>query len=322
MSEPRVSVLLVSRDGERFLDAALDGLAAQTYRDFEVIAVDDGSSDGTAARFEAFAARHPRVRPLRTTGIGLAAALAHAAQHARGELLARHDDDDRSLPERFARQVGYLDAHPEVGVLGTAADVIDAEGRRLSSYPVPLSPGAIRAAARRVPPFVHGSVMMRRDPYRHAGGYRAAFGASQDLDLWFRWPADSAMANLAEPLYQWRMHPGSVFGRARERQLFFAALAREFAAERRELGADSYALLERDPRPEAFLAAYSRAGPLRLRLGEAYVREGRVAEARRLLAIAMRAPGSRAAALGWWLLSWPVAFTPRAARARLAEATA
>ena len=317
---PRVSVLLASRDGERHLDESLASLAAQTFPEVEVVAVDDGSHDRTGERLERFAREHPRARVLHTHGIGLSGALALAAKEARGELLARQDDDDVSRPERFARQVQFLDEHPTTAVVGTATEVIDESGRSTGAYPVPIAPDAIRRVTRRAPPFVHGSVMMRRAEYERAGGYRAAFRASQDLDLWLRMRPE-AFANLHEPLYLWRRHAASVFARARVRQLFFAAVACEFAAERAAGGGDSYALLERMTDPDAFLASYPRAASLRFRLGEAYVREGRVAEARRFLAGAMGSPDARLKALAWWLLSWPVALTPRAARARAAEAS-
>ncbi|HEU4724472.1 MAG TPA: glycosyltransferase, partial [Candidatus Eisenbacteria bacterium] len=223
---PLVSVLLSSRNGARYLDEALASLASQTYPEVEIIAVDDGSTDATSDILARFAARHGRTRLLRTEGIGLAAALHRAAGGATGAFLARQDDDDRSDPERFTKQVRFLHVHPEVGVVGTAATRIDAEGRMLGPYPVPQTRAAIAAALRRGTPFVHGSVMIRREAYEASGGYRAAFLAAQDVDLWLRMPPGAELANLPEPLYAWREHPGGVFARARDRQLFFASVAR------------------------------------------------------------------------------------------------
>jgi glycosyltransferase involved in cell wall biosynthesis len=319
---PRVSVLIASRDGERFLEAALASLAAQTLRDVEVIAVDDGSRDRTASILERFACEHPSARVLRTPGLGLAGALAAAAREARAPLLARHDDDDLSRPERLARQVEFLDRHPGIGVLGTAAVVIDERGEAQGEYPVPRDDAGTKHMLRRAPPFVHGSVVMRRELYERAGGYRAAFRASQDYDLWLRMADLATFANLGESLYAWRRHPGGVFARDRGRQVFHAAVARAFDEERRATGADAIALLERAGDAEALYAAYPRRDRLAFFLGEALVREGRVLEARAWLARAMRAPRSAAAALAWWLLSVPVAWTPRAARARAADAAA
>jgi glycosyltransferase involved in cell wall biosynthesis len=307
-----VSVVLASRDGERFLPEALASLAAQTWPRVEILAVDDGSTDGTGRLLEAFAAAHPSARVLRTAGVGAAAARARALEGARGAFVALQDDDDVSHPERLERQVRHLLAHPGTALLGTAADVIDEDGARVGPHPVPLGAAAIRRRLRRAPPFVHGSVMMRREAYLAAGGYRAPFRAAEDYDLYLRVPADAVLENLPDTLYAWRRHPGNSYARARADHLFFLATARAFHAERRRTGGDSLRLLADSPDRDAFLAAYPMAGRLLVCLGEAYVREGRVGEARAFLRRAMRHTGARAAALAWWALSFGVALTPRA----------
>jgi glycosyltransferase involved in cell wall biosynthesis len=313
---PLVSVLLSSRDGARYLEAALESLAAQSYRNLEIVAVDDGSTDGTPAILEKFAARDGRTRLLHAEGIGLAAALHRAAGEARGTLLARQDDDDLSSPERIERQVRFLHLHPEVGVVGTAATRIDEAGSTIGPYPVPLDPASIAASLRSGTPFVHGSVMMSREAYDASGGYRAAFLAAQDVDLWLRMPKEFQLANLPEPLYAWREHPGGVFARLRDQQLFFAATARAFAEERRRGGADSISLLEAAETPEEFLERYPRADRVLLRLGTMLVREGRTEEARETLRRAGKAPRSAAEAAAWRLLSYPVEWSPRGRKAR------
>ena len=315
MSAPRVSVLLASRDGQRHLGAALASIAAQTWPDVELIAVDDGSRDGTPGILAGFAEQHPRTVVLTTPGVGLAGALALAAKHATGDLLARHDDDDGSLPDRLEWQVRWLQDRPDIGVVGTGAEVIDDSGRTIGTYPVPLHSGAIRRMLRRAPPFVHGSVMMRRECYERIGGYRAAFGAAQDFDLWLRVPPEFGLANLPERLYRWRRHPRGVFSRARDRQLFFAAVARAFFDERKDGHPDSVELLDAAIDPQRFLDGYAHADRAALYLGEAYVREGRPAEGRRWLGRALASPRTRARALAWWSLSLPAALTPRARRA-------
>lgn len=313
---PLVSVLLATRNGSRYLEESLASLAAQTYPALEIVLVDDGSTDRTPAVLSAFAGTRPNVRVLRTEGIGLAGALALAATHARGEYLARQDDDDRSHPERIARQAAALASRPQVAVLGTAATRIDAEGNRDGAYPVFTEPSAIRRTLRRATPFVHGSVMMRRDAYDRAGGYRAPFRASQDYDLWLRLPGDAGLGNLPDALYEWRLHPGGVFSRARGDQLYYSAVARAFADERRAEGRDSIALLESVPEPERFLERYAHAGRLALHLGEIHAREGLGREARRYLNLALADPRSRSEAIPWWLLTWGLPLTPRGRRAR------
>lgn len=314
---PLVSVLLSTRDGARYLEESLASLAAQTYPNVEVVAVDDGSSDASPEILARFASAHPRTRLLRTEGIGLAAALHRAAGEATGLLLARQDDDDRSHPERFERQVRFFHVHGDVGVAGTTATRIGENGETLGPYPVPLTPRAIAAALKRGTPFVHGSVMIRREAYEASGGYRAAFGAAQDVDLWLRMPREFRFANLDQPLYEWRAHPGGVFARARDRQLFFGAAARAFAEERRARGSngrDSVALLDRAETTEAFLETYRRRDRVERHWAESLVREGRVAEARAMLRRSMRSPRSTGEAALWWAVSWPAGLLPRARR--------
>jgi glycosyltransferase involved in cell wall biosynthesis len=297
-------------------EAHVRGVAERTRVQLDhVLVVDDGSTDATGAILAAFASKHPNARALRAEGIGLAAALSLAARHARGELFARQDDDDRSRPARLMKQVQHLLAHAEISVLGTGASIIDEGGRTLSPYPLPMTAEAIRNTLRRGVPFVHGSVMMRRAAYEKAGGYRACFRASQDFDLWLRMAPDAGFANLDEPLYEWRLHAAGVFSRAREAQLFYSSVARAFAEERRDGGVDSTALLAQDPDPDRFLAAYPRAGRLAFLLGETYAREGRAAESRRFFAHALRDPRSRGSALPYWLLTLALPFTPRGRRA-------
>jgi len=315
---PLVSVLLASRDGARYLGETLAGLAAQTWPHVEIVAVDDGSSDETPAIFARFAASHPRARVIRTPGLGVAGALARAAGEASGDYFARHDDDDHSRPERLERQVSFLEAHPEIAVVGSAADIVDEAGARAGAYALPLTPQAIRRVARRDPPFVGGAVMMRRTAYEQAGGYRAAFRMSEDLDLWLRMDP-ATFANLREPLYAWRRHGRSQTARGRATMLDCAAIARAFAEERRDTGRDSYALLERARDRTELLAAYPRAGRLLLQLAIAYLRDGRVAEARGFAQRALAHPGARTEAAALWLASFAVALTPRAARARRAS---
>jgi glycosyltransferase involved in cell wall biosynthesis len=309
---PLVSVVLASRNGERYLAESLASLAAQTWPHVELLLVDDGSTDSTGPLLERFAAVHPNARVFHAAGVGAAAARALALAGARGEFLTLQDDDDRSHPERLERQVRHLLAHPGIQLLGTAAETIDEEGAVVAGYPVPLGQDAIARTLRRAPAFVHGSVMMRRDAYRAAGGYRAPFRAAEDYDLYLRMPAGAGLANLPEPLYAWRRHAGNSFARARNDHLFFLAVARAFRDERAATGRDSIEALAGAQSPEAFLDAYRFPGRLLFYLGEAYTREGRVAEARRYLRRSIPHRDTRTAALGWWALSFGMGLARRA----------
>ncbi|MBI1964194.1 MAG: glycosyltransferase [Candidatus Rokubacteria bacterium] len=208
MTAPAVSVLMGVHDGEPWVGAAVASVLAQTAPDLELIVVDDGSTDGTPATLAAV--RDPRLVVVRQAREGLTRALNRALRLARAPLLARLDADDLALPERLARQREFLDAHPEVGLLGTGAREVDAEGREVGRVAPPADDAAIRRALIRGNPFVHSSVMLRRSALDAAGGYDERLAVAQDYDLWMRLSRVTRLANLAEPLVVRRLVPGRV----------------------------------------------------------------------------------------------------------------
>ncbi|MFN3776080.1 glycosyltransferase family 2 protein [Sphingomonas parapaucimobilis] len=136
MTSPRITVALSVYNNAGYLAQALDSILAQTFADFELVIVDDGSTDGSAAIIDCYAATDPRIRVIRQANQGLVASLNHIMAVARGPYIARMDGDDVALPERFARQVGFLDANPDHGVIGTQIWTIDARGHHRSEQPV------------------------------------------------------------------------------------------------------------------------------------------------------------------------------------------
>ena len=219
-ADPLVSVLLPVWNGERFLRAAIDSITAQTYGAFELIVIDDGSSDDSLAIAREAAAYDRRIVVLPLPHHGLPAALNAGIAAARGLYLARMDADDCAMPARLAQQVAHLDAHPRCVVVGGAVEVVDAYETRLGVVRFPLAHAAIvDALAAGRSGFAHPAVLMRREPVVAAGGYRGSAFPSEDLDLWFRLTHHGEFANLDEPLLQYRRHPGAVGVRERGRQL-------------------------------------------------------------------------------------------------------
>src|SRR5690348_807400 len=186
---PRVSVLLPVRNAAPWLAASLASLARQTLGDHEVIAVDDGSSDGSGALLERAAARDRRVRVLHTPPRGLPAALATALAAARAPLIARHDADDVSHRERLAAQAAHLAAHPRVAVVGARLRLFPAAAtgagmRRWARWHnALLDHAAMRRDALIDSPLAHGTALLRRGPLEAAGGWRER-GWAEDMDLW------------------------------------------------------------------------------------------------------------------------------------------
>lgn len=209
VDRPCVSVLMAVRDGGSYLAEALASIRTQSLREWELVVVDDGSTDGTAGELAAAAQADARIRVFRQERLGLVAALNRAVTEARGEFLARMDADDRAHPERLVRQLEFLQAHPEVGVLGTA---VQRFGAAVGVWERPVDDATIRAALLFEAPLAHPTVMLRRSAWTAAavGAYREEFRAAEDIDLWERLAPHTRFANLAEPLLEYRVHAAQV----------------------------------------------------------------------------------------------------------------
>jgi hypothetical protein len=183
----------------------------------------------------AYAAEDCRVRLLRSGGRGISAALNAGMAAARGEYLVRMDADDRSAPERIARQVEFLERHGQWVGVGSHARLID--GRGLPSG-VRRAPAAVCSVAEGIGLGVimlHPTACLRLAPVRAVGGYRAQFDGAEDLDLWLRLLAVGGLANIPEPLLDYRIHDRQQTSTARDRGMVAAFLA-AFWAYRRMTG--------------------------------------------------------------------------------------
>ena len=213
---PRVSVLLPVRDAAATLRACLDSLAAQTLGDHEVVAVDDGSEDGSAELLLARARADPRLRVVRIPRRGLVGALGVALAEARAPLVARMDADDVARPPRLALQVARLEQDPAVDVLGCRVALAPSPGavvgegmRAYVDWQNALVDHDAMARDRFVEsPLVHPSVAMRTATLRRLGGWRD-FDGPEDHDLWLRgFDAGLLFAKLDETLLDWRDSAG------------------------------------------------------------------------------------------------------------------
>jgi GT2 family glycosyltransferase len=206
-SSPTISVLIPVWHAVRFLPAALDSVLAQTFADFEVVAIDDGTSDGSAEVLAAFAARDSRVRMVRQENRGIVASLNRALELARAPFVARMDHDDVSRPDRFAKQIAYLRQHPDVAAVSGAMDVIDQEGIYLRTEEFPTLPAAVESELMYRNCVCHPAVMARTEALRKVGGYRKNAQFAEDYDLWLRLSEVGQMANLPDVLLSYRVHP-------------------------------------------------------------------------------------------------------------------
>ncbi|MYZ47745.1 glycosyltransferase family 2 protein [Propylenella binzhouense] len=222
---PEVSVVMPVRNAAPFLAPALRSILEQTGVKFELIAVDDGSSDGSSAILADFAASHGNMHVIPGEGRGISRALNRGIAAASAPLVARMDADDIALPGRVARQCAHLAAHPDLGVLGTQAQAIDEAGRPTRRMHVPVGPGRVRRALDISSALIHPSVMMRRQLLLAAGGYRPAFDGAEDYDLWLRLADATQIDNLPDTLLLYRRHGSQASTARRFRQARLAALA-------------------------------------------------------------------------------------------------
>lgn len=206
MTLPAISVVMAVYNCDPWIAEAVTSVTRQTFADFELIVVDDGSTDQTAARLEQ--ERDSRLKVIKQPRAGQTPALNRALGMATAPLLARMDGDDVALPERLARQAAFLKSHPEVGLLGTGGHEIEPSGAIVSTVVPPAEDKAIRRTLIRRNPFIHSSVMMRRAVLDAVGLYDERFAVAQDYDLWLRMSRVTRMANLPEPLVLRRLAPG------------------------------------------------------------------------------------------------------------------
>jgi glycosyltransferase involved in cell wall biosynthesis len=234
MSSPAVSVLMPVYNARRYLAEAVESVLAQSFADFELIAVDDGSTDRSGRILRRFARRDPRVRVVSHENRGLVASLNEMIGLARGELLARMDTDDVSLPERFALQVDYLRDHPDVVCVGGRTHWIDERGFIFMDYGVASEDEEIQElllSGRNC--FIHPSVMMRRDAVLAVGGYDPEMKEGEDFDLWLRLGERGRLAILEDFVVKYRVHGKSMCYAAVGKHGYYARLACENAWRRR-----------------------------------------------------------------------------------------
>jgi hypothetical protein len=215
---PLVSVLMSVYNNAPTLRAALDSVLAQTFPDFEFIIIEDGSTDVSKAIIQRYP--DPRLVVIENErNLGLTAALNVGLHRAGGAYVARMDADDVALPTRLEKQVAYLEQHPEAGILGTAAEVIDVAGNAQGVARRPQDDLSIRWMSLLANPFLHPTVMFRRALLvEHRLQYDERFNTTQDYDLWCRLLEYTQGTNLAEPLLQYRLSHG-ITGEHRQSQL-------------------------------------------------------------------------------------------------------
>lgn len=205
---PRVSILLTCYNHIAYLPAALEGVRAQTYRDYEIIAIDDGSTDGTRQ----WLSQQPDVRCVfNETNLGTYATLNVGLEKAAGELIAVLNDDDVWLPGKLERQVELLDSNSQVGLVHTGGHFIDGEGKRREGNPLgfefpTFQTGDILLGLVYENKIIASAALARRACFDDLGGFNPLYFGSGDWEMWFRIAEKWLVGFVDEPLTLYRVH--------------------------------------------------------------------------------------------------------------------
>jgi glycosyltransferase involved in cell wall biosynthesis len=207
---PRVSVLLPVYNCPAYVGAAIESILNQTFEDFELLIIDDGSTDDTPQVLSRY--NDIRIRHIRQENRGLVDTLNLGISLSQGQYIARQDADDISYPSRFEKQVAFFESHPECNLLGTWAQIYEGEKPSERFHRHPIEDGEIKYNLLFNNPFVHSSVMFRKSVFLQVESYTTdpAFKLVEDYELWSRISRIGMVANLPEVLVNYREVSGSL----------------------------------------------------------------------------------------------------------------
>jgi glycosyltransferase involved in cell wall biosynthesis len=208
--QPSVSVVLPVYNCTAYVGEAIESILAQTHADFELIVIDDGSTDDTPRIVQRH--RDPRLRFYSQANRGLAATLNRGIELANGRYIARQDQDDISRPERLRRQAAFLDAHPHCALVGTWAEIWVGRTPTDRVHRHPSENAVLQYELLLDNPFVHSSVMLRKEALEAVGNYSTDRERQppEDFELWSRIARKYEVANVPETLHVYREVPGSM----------------------------------------------------------------------------------------------------------------
>jgi len=225
---PLVSVIMPVYNAERFVKEAIKSILDQTYVDFELIIVNDGSTDKSEDIIKTVT--DPRIRLISQSNAGIIGALNAGLKVAQGTYIARMDADDISEPTRLEKQVTFLRGHPDIALCGTWAKTINDSGEETGIYDYPPTMHAkIKRAMLRYNPFIHPSVMFAKQAIEKVGPYRQGHKHAEDYELWTRMVSQFKTANIPEQLLRYRITSDSITQRHGWAMIRKAAIVRILA---------------------------------------------------------------------------------------------
>jgi glycosyltransferase involved in cell wall biosynthesis len=247
--QPACSVILPVYNAGKYLHDAIESVLRQSFTDFELLLLNDGSTDASLQCLESFAAQDPRCHVHSWPNRGLIATLNEGIRLARADIIMRMDADDVCYPLRFEKQMAFLDAHPECVAVGARVRLIDPDGQPLRVFTDAVDHEVIDTAhmSGKGGAIPHPSVAMRKAAIISCGAYRPDYPHAEDIDLFLRLAEIGRLANLPEVLLDYRQHPGSIGYKHAEAQRDSARRAVLEARRRRGLELSDWPVADAEP---------------------------------------------------------------------------
>lgn len=243
---PLVSILMPVYNGREYLRPAIDSLLAQTFKDFELLVVNDGSKDDSQDIIDSY--KDPRIVSIKQENQGVARSLNNGLNVAKGKYIRRHDADDISTPDSLQIQVDFLESHPEYVMVCNQQAFMTSNGKIAKKHRVPNSRFFEGKKFKELnfddfnvsssSPVVHGTACYRKKEVLDLGSYRPEFIVSEDNDLWLRILEKHKIVILNECTYFMRIHGGSATHFHAAKIKYFRHLLVEYSKQRRESGSD------------------------------------------------------------------------------------
>ena len=231
-NHPVVSVIMNVYNSQKYLEAAIKSIISQTYKNFEFIIIDDGSTDDSYKIINKWAKKDTRIIAKKQKNIGIPRTLNKAIKYAKGKYIARMDSDDISLPKRLQKEVKYLDNHPDISLVSSYIKIIDENDKIIGNFTPATADKEIKKTSIFSCQFNHSASMYRKKDFLEIDGYNPKFRYAQDFELWFRFMENYNVANIPEYLVLWRKTSEQVSTNKKNEQEKYATLAKKEAIKR------------------------------------------------------------------------------------------
>ncbi len=207
MTTPRISILIPVYNGSRTITETIDSVFKSTYTNFEVLLINDGSTDDSGKICEELAKTHSQIRFFNhTVNRGLSGTLNFGVSEAKGEYIARINQDDVMTPDRLEKQLDFLTAHPEVVCVGGAIELFTDSGKIVDLVRFPLTDKELKAKWLYLSPFSDPTVMYRTETVKKTEGYTQKFWPVDDVHMWYQLGTIGKLANLKDIVTKVRWH--------------------------------------------------------------------------------------------------------------------